>query len=219
MAERPPSRGGGEGRLRPTPRPNGVVALDHTIAALGELDANGLCLQWRNHLGGTLPPICRVGFQEPSSAIGRRRCGVIGIGNGWRFAFSADGLGELAVDRIDREFNHLFANVIFAGALNFVFDPPALLEPLANECEWALVRAIAISRLKNPSLLDVKTLLFCLIACAVGGSRGRSAQARKSPRGRRPACTSRSRSPGKESPPLPCRSWKTISREEAAYLL
>jgi Protein of unknown function (DUF2924) len=31
------------------------VALDHTIAALGELDANGLCLQWRNCLGGTPP--------------------------------------------------------------------------------------------------------------------------------------------------------------------
>ena len=25
------------------------------IAALVELDANGLCLQWRNHLGGTPP--------------------------------------------------------------------------------------------------------------------------------------------------------------------
>jgi hypothetical protein len=55
MAERPLSRGAGEGRLRPTPRPDGAVALDHTIAALGELDANGLCLQWRNCLGETPP--------------------------------------------------------------------------------------------------------------------------------------------------------------------
>jgi len=45
----------GEGLLRATPRPKGVMALDDTIAALVELDANGLCLQWRNHLGGTPP--------------------------------------------------------------------------------------------------------------------------------------------------------------------
>jgi len=55
MAERRPSRGVGEGLLRPTPRPDGVLALDHTIAGLVELDANGLCLQWRNRLGGTPP--------------------------------------------------------------------------------------------------------------------------------------------------------------------
>jgi hypothetical protein len=55
MAERPSSHDAGEGRLRPTPRPDGVVALDHMIAALGELDAKGLCLQWRNRLGETPP--------------------------------------------------------------------------------------------------------------------------------------------------------------------
>ena len=55
MAKRRPSRGVDEGLLRPTPRPDGVLALDHTIAALVELDANGLCLQWRNRLGGTPP--------------------------------------------------------------------------------------------------------------------------------------------------------------------
>jgi Protein of unknown function (DUF2924) len=54
MAGRPP-RSAGEGLLRPTPRPKGVLALDDVIAALVELDANGLCLQWRNHLGGTPP--------------------------------------------------------------------------------------------------------------------------------------------------------------------
>ena len=53
MAGRRPPRSAGEGLLRPTPRPEGVLALDDVIAALGELDANGLCLQWRNHLGGT----------------------------------------------------------------------------------------------------------------------------------------------------------------------
>jgi hypothetical protein len=55
MAGRQPPRGAGDGRLRPTPRPEGVPALDDTIAALVELDANGLCLQWRNHMGGTPP--------------------------------------------------------------------------------------------------------------------------------------------------------------------
>jgi hypothetical protein len=41
-------------RRRPL-RPKGVLTLDDTIAALVELDANRLCLQWRNHLGGTPP--------------------------------------------------------------------------------------------------------------------------------------------------------------------
>jgi Protein of unknown function (DUF2924) len=55
MARRRPPRGAGEDLLRPTPRPKDVLALDDMIAALVELDANGLCLQWRNHLGGTPP--------------------------------------------------------------------------------------------------------------------------------------------------------------------
>ena len=55
MAGARPPRGAGEGLLRPTPRPKGVLAVDDMIAALVELDANGLCLQWRNHLGGTPP--------------------------------------------------------------------------------------------------------------------------------------------------------------------
>ena len=50
MAGRRPPHGAGEGLLRPQ-RPEGVLALDDMIAALVELDANGLCLQWRNHLG------------------------------------------------------------------------------------------------------------------------------------------------------------------------
>ena len=54
MARRRPPRGAGEVLLRP-PRPEGVLVLDDMIAALVELDANGLCLQWRNHLGGTPP--------------------------------------------------------------------------------------------------------------------------------------------------------------------
>ena len=55
MAGRRPPRRAGEGLLRPTPRPRGVLAQDDMIAALDELNANGLCLQWRNHLGGTPP--------------------------------------------------------------------------------------------------------------------------------------------------------------------
>jgi hypothetical protein len=54
MAGRRPPRGGGEGLLRPQ-RPEGVLALDDMIAALVELDVDGLCLQWRNHLGGNPP--------------------------------------------------------------------------------------------------------------------------------------------------------------------
>jgi len=55
MVRRRPPRGAGEGLLRPTPRPEEIPALDDTIASLVELDANGLCLQWRNHLGGSPP--------------------------------------------------------------------------------------------------------------------------------------------------------------------
>ena len=45
-----------EGLLCAKSRPDGAPALDNTIAGLVDLDANGLCLQWRNHLGGT-PPV------------------------------------------------------------------------------------------------------------------------------------------------------------------
>jgi hypothetical protein len=55
MAGRRSPRGVGEGLLRPPPRPKGVPALDDMTAALVELDANGLRLQWRNHLGGAPP--------------------------------------------------------------------------------------------------------------------------------------------------------------------
>ena len=55
MARRRPSRGAGEGLLRPTPQPLSHQALGETISSLPDLDANGLCLQWRNHLGGTPP--------------------------------------------------------------------------------------------------------------------------------------------------------------------
>ena len=39
----------------PAAATQGVLTQDDMIAALVELDANGLCLQWRNHLGGTPP--------------------------------------------------------------------------------------------------------------------------------------------------------------------
>src|SRR6202047_765404 len=55
MAGRRPPRGAGGGLVSPTPRPKGVLALDDMISGLVDLDANGLCLQWRNHLGGTPP--------------------------------------------------------------------------------------------------------------------------------------------------------------------
>ena len=55
MAEPRLSRSVGEGRLRPTPRSDSLLTLDHTIAGLVELDVNGLCLQWRNRVGGPPP--------------------------------------------------------------------------------------------------------------------------------------------------------------------
>jgi hypothetical protein len=55
MARRLRPRGASEGLLRPTARPKDVLALDDMIAALVEFEANGLCLQWRNQLGGTPP--------------------------------------------------------------------------------------------------------------------------------------------------------------------
>jgi Protein of unknown function (DUF2924) len=55
MARRLRPRDAGEDLRRLTPRPKDVLALDDMIAALVELDANGLCLHWRNHLGGTPP--------------------------------------------------------------------------------------------------------------------------------------------------------------------
>jgi hypothetical protein len=55
MAEPRPSPSVGEGLLRPTPRSDSLLTLDHTIAGLVELDVNGLCLQWRNRVGGTPP--------------------------------------------------------------------------------------------------------------------------------------------------------------------
>jgi hypothetical protein len=55
MAKRRPSGGVGESLLRPTPRSEGAEALADTTAAFTELDMNSLCLQWRNHLGGTPP--------------------------------------------------------------------------------------------------------------------------------------------------------------------
>ena len=36
-----------------TQRSDSVATLGETISGLVDLDANGLCLQWRNHLGGT----------------------------------------------------------------------------------------------------------------------------------------------------------------------
>jgi hypothetical protein len=53
MAKR--SRGVSEALPRLALRSDCVVAMDDTLAALVELDANGLWLHWRNCLGGTPP--------------------------------------------------------------------------------------------------------------------------------------------------------------------
>src|SRR5271165_4881674 len=48
---------GGAGGVSPPPaqRSDEATSLSDLIAGLAELDANGLRLQWRNHLGGTPP--------------------------------------------------------------------------------------------------------------------------------------------------------------------
>jgi Protein of unknown function (DUF2924) len=55
MIKRGGSRGVANTSPRPTPRSDSIAALGETISGLVDLDANGLCLQWRNHLGGTPP--------------------------------------------------------------------------------------------------------------------------------------------------------------------
>jgi len=55
MANRVQSRGVSEALPRLALRSDRVVAMDDTIAALVDLDANGLCLHWRNRLGGPPP--------------------------------------------------------------------------------------------------------------------------------------------------------------------
>jgi Protein of unknown function (DUF2924) len=55
MIKRRGSRGVADTSTRPTPRSDSIAALGEIISGLVDLDANGLCLQWCNHLGGTPP--------------------------------------------------------------------------------------------------------------------------------------------------------------------
>jgi hypothetical protein len=55
MAERRPSRGVGEDSQRVTQRSDSIATIGETISGLVDLDSNALCLQWRNHLGGSPP--------------------------------------------------------------------------------------------------------------------------------------------------------------------
>ena len=55
MIKRRGSRGVADTSTRPTPRSDSIAALGEIISGLVDLDVNGLCLQWRNHLGGTPP--------------------------------------------------------------------------------------------------------------------------------------------------------------------
>ena len=61
----------------PAPRSDEATSLSDLIAGLPDLDANGLRLQWRNHLGGTPPAhlprwlLLRVlAFQIQAGALG-----------------------------------------------------------------------------------------------------------------------------------------------------
>ena len=55
MVKRRQSPGVGEGSLRPPPWSDNIAAIGETISTFVDLDANALCLQWRNHLGGSPP--------------------------------------------------------------------------------------------------------------------------------------------------------------------
>jgi DUF2924 family protein len=55
MTKRQQSRGVGVALLRPTPRSDSSPALGESISGLANLDADGLCLQWRNQMGGSPP--------------------------------------------------------------------------------------------------------------------------------------------------------------------
>ncbi len=50
------TKGAGGGLSPPALQSSGASPLDLLIASLADLDAGQLCLQWRNHLGGT-PPV------------------------------------------------------------------------------------------------------------------------------------------------------------------
>ena len=79
MAEPRLSHSVGEGLLRPTPRSDSLLTLDHTIARLVELDVNGLCLQWRTRWVLVEPPepggldaIGQDPRQQPARQVGGR---------------------------------------------------------------------------------------------------------------------------------------------------
>jgi Protein of unknown function (DUF2924) len=55
MIKRRESRSDADTLPRPTPRSDSIPALGETISGFVDLDASGLCLQWRNHLGGNPP--------------------------------------------------------------------------------------------------------------------------------------------------------------------
>jgi hypothetical protein len=55
MAMRGASRDGGAASPLLTPRFDHAGSVEDVIASLADLDAKGLRLQWRNHLGGTPP--------------------------------------------------------------------------------------------------------------------------------------------------------------------
>jgi hypothetical protein len=55
MAMRRLSGDVGDASPPPAPRSGSAGSVEDVIAGLADLDANGLRLQWRNHLGGTPP--------------------------------------------------------------------------------------------------------------------------------------------------------------------
>ena len=95
-------------------------------------------------------------FDETTAAIGRRRGGIVGIGDGWRFAVTADRLGELAVYRVQGELDRLLANIVSAGAIGRLLNLATFNEEIANKIERPLVGPSLVAWLENPSLFDLE---------------------------------------------------------------
>ena len=117
-------------------------------------------------------------FDETATAIGGRRGGVVGIGDGRRFAVAADGLGELAVYRVQGELDRLLANIVSAGSIGFVLDLPSLKKRSRTKSNGRCIGASVVPRLENPSLFDLERSSFD-DACRGRGKSGtkRSSQA------------------------------------------
>ena len=103
-------------------------------------------------------------FDETTTAIGRRRGGIVRIGDCRRFAVTAYRLGELAVYRVQGELDRLLANIVSAGAIGRLFNLATFNEEIANKIERPLVGPSLVAWLKSPSLFDLERCHSMLFA-------------------------------------------------------